>query len=47
MCIDRRMDGWMKCFGGDVNRIVCGMGLCGGWLGGGWIRVVVGWVWSG
>ena len=34
----------MECFGGGVNRMVCGMGLCGGWLGGGWIGVVVGWV---
>ena len=27
------MEGWMECFGGDVNRMVCGMG----WSGGGWI----------
>ena len=22
------MEGWMECFAGDVNRMVCGMGLC-------------------
>ena len=21
------MEGWMECLGGDVNRMVCGMGL--------------------
>ena len=25
----------MECLGGDVNRMVCGMGLCGRWLGDG------------
>ena len=30
MCID----GWMECLGGDVNRMVCGMGWSvGGWIG--------------
>ena len=23
------IDRWMKCLGGGVNRMVCGMGLCG------------------
>ena len=34
------MEGWMECLSGDVNRMVCRMGLCGvDWIGlgdGGW-----------
>ena len=41
----------MECFGGDVNRMVCGMGWSGvGWVGkgdGGEGDVKFGWVWSG
>ena len=35
------MDG-MDGMSGWVNRMMCGMGLRGRWLGGGWIGVAVG-----
>ena len=32
--MDGWIDGWMECLGGDVNRMVCRMGLCGvDWIG--------------
>ena len=29
VCIDGWKDRWMECFGGSVNRMVCGMGWSG------------------
>ena len=39
--ISRRIDEWMECLGGDVNRMVCGTGVVWGWLG--WDRRWGGW----
>ena len=34
VCIDGWKDRWMECFGGSVNRMVCGMGWSGvDWVG--------------
>ena len=33
LCMGGCVDGRMECLGGDVNRIVCGMG----WSGGDWV----------
>ena len=27
VCMEGWMDRWMECFGGDVNRMVCGGGV--------------------